>query len=589
MKRNDVIIKAQEVILQEKKGPKPKNRRNNQSPMPKPPPKKSDVKSGQQFGGSKYGYGSSVIQRATQPIPLSDNSRAVIKFCANPGDPNNGGGEVAKIPDGACKQSVGGVGRVVRTMITPFQDVGNIAMDGKTYSVLIYTPPTLRMHSVYIVKSTDGELTYDEIKAFSLAFASIPLREAARYPAWISVTDTVWFTITPLVPLTKIESPPQTGSTLVDDYRTIMKANYVFFNTPDLINQGMAVVHRTNTNYTRAPLEITRAHANGSPFTIIFNINGSNQVARFNINQAPELGIVVNLALNNVMGNLTANYKIVKAGTDFEILPGQLFNYTFLRVGDVTTAALVNVTTNESLVLWTGNLAGNLNYYGSIVLERLPGGEEVEEAAVDIDVNLLILPPFTQADIYQQNPGAGIDLFKTTGKASVINTIMDPVYQMHPGSDHHKVVIVTRETDILPEMVDPLVGWNDNVYPHISSSVMNFQSIPWAAKLVVEEVSTNELVSGQDSILGWVIQKNGVSEPGVVEVIKEWADSQPAGYVSEDDPRLSMHEELLDLVGQLQISDRNQSVIKRVVSGLFGKLMGRVFPGSRPNKLFRRN
>lgn len=257
---------------------------------------------------------------------------------------------------------------------------------------------------------------------------------------------------------------------------------------------------------------------------------------------------------------------------------GDLYTYTFTGTDANARLAIRNITDNIELELWVGAIPFGTNYFRSVVLEELPGGDEVAETVVETEVNLLIMPPFEQGDIYQQNPGAGIDLAKNGGRVEVVNNLFDPVYLMHPGSDYHKVVIVGREVDITPDMVDPLLGWNDIIYPHISSSILNYQSLPYACKLMMEESSGNELVAGQDSIIGWFVLKNRMPEPGTVEILKEIAQVQPAGYSGDGDPRNYVMNGLIKMVSKLGIAERVPAVIGNLASSLMEGIMGGAFP-----------
>lgn len=525
-----------------------------------------------------------IVENATAAQPLSDRAIECIKYNTTPFSPTVAGDGAVKIPDGAAKQSAGAPARTVVTLNTPFQTKGHVELlGGETYSTVIYTPPSLRGHSIIIVNSADGELTVEEKRAFFQTFASIPNRSAATYPEWVSVTDTIWWTVTPLRPLLQIPDALIQGSTLVDEYRTTQKSVLAFFNTPSLVDQGTCVAHRTNTNYTKVVLDVTRSHPNSTPFNFMFQVVRNNTTAGIsrasvNLGNKHQLVPVSNMGLNIPVAIFIANHKVVKTGSSFKIDVGDQYTYIFSGTELNARLYIRNVTDSTELDLFVGAIANNVNYYRSVILEELPGGEEIEETAVETEVNLLIMPPFEQGDIYQQNPAAGIDLAKSGGRVEVVNNLFDPVYQMHPGSDYHKVVIVGREADITPEMVDPLLGWNDIIYPHISSSIINYQSIPYACKLMLEESSGNELVAGQDSIVGWFVTKNRATEEGTAAVLKEVAQMQPAGYVGDGDPREYVLNQLVDLVGKLEISERVPSVIGRLATSVAEGIMGAAFP-----------
>lgn len=606
-KKKNVEIKAEKVFVEDSKAGNSRaggvnltqkelkqlaNLINKQSENKRSQPRKQR---GNNTNGTGGGAGDDMLAEATAPKQLSARSVECIKYNTTPFSPTVAGDGAAKIPDGAAKQSAGAPARTVVTLNTPFQVKGQVdLLGGETYSVIIYTPPTLRGHSIIIVNSADGELTSEEKREVYRTFATIPNRAVATYPEWVSVTDTIWWTVTPLRPLLNIPDALVQGSTLVDEYRTTQKSVLAFFNTPSLVDQGTCVLHRTNTNYTKVVLEVTRSHPNSVPFNFMFSVvrtgNTANvPLASTNLGNKHQMVPASNIQLGAPVANFVANHKIVKAQSPFKIDVGDLYTYTFTGTDANARLAIRNVTDDIELELWSGAIPIGSNYFRSVVLEELPGGDDVAETVIETEVNLLILPPFEQGDIYQQNPGAGIDLAKNGGRVEVVNNLFDPVYLMHPGSDYHKVVIVGREVDITPDMVDPLLGWNDIIYPHISSSVINYQSFPYACKIMMEESSGNELVAGQDSVIGWFVTKNRMPETGTVEILKEIAQLQPAGYCGDGDPREYVMAELVGLVGKLGIAERVPSVIGNLATSIMEGIMGAAFPVKRRRNRVQRD
>lgn len=519
---SDVKIKANEVIVK-KTGNRRRTRKRGDGKTAAPDTVlESVLEQAEQHRSNPRRRGRGKRNRNTKGIvdnignnnPISEFnplSQAFIMNYLAPGAFENQCGS-AQVPDGALPVSVGMQFRFLDTMSFPIvpRDEDNINVTNvPTYSMLVIQFPLFRSLGVVVLNTTDGELTNAELKAFLDSFNSTQ-RETASFPKWVATSKrNIYWTSIATEAMNQIKPPDENGNSgLLNSFRFTSQYISVYYNTPDLINQGTYSLITWPTNHsTRSEVPelavpgtvveylVTEWRVNFMPsVNIFFNQLGNSTFPEFSvstINAFPSPVFVSTSAFRNAVGS-------------FVVEVGDSLQYTY----NDPNIRLVNVTKSTFIVLFAlpaqSNVGGTstTRFYRTSVIEE--DDEDKILPLVNSDYTMITLPPHSQSDMYQQNPKTVRNLSKLSGGAEVIGSIYQPIFNVQDANTYAKIMLSEKGIVLNRNDYGP-AGWYDTVDLNFCTEVINLQNIPYSAKLMISACRTVEAVPASESILGTVV------------------------------------------------------------------------------------
>jgi hypothetical protein len=451
--------------------------------------------------------------------------------------------------DGAFPISAIAEFRFIDTVSMPFNTIESVDMTGKNFSLLILQSPLMRGMAILVCHIHSREFDDVVMSSFSRAFAQIQSRNDAYYPNWVPcdlveivgpvATPVLFFTVLTPSALKAIQEPDSLGiSTFLNQFRFTTYGVEVDHNTPTLFDQGTFVTGCFNCSV--------------EPYTYEENHVRSFDPFYLNLNVTP--GPVVHLLALIEGAPAPALSTLNYVGT----LPSPLIlmDFTLRNSSGSVVFPLGSFVLYENLgalCILRQNLTSNYLVLGPVVVNsnqqtrlysRIELLDTLTEAIYPADgqVNKLILPPCTQADIQQMNVSAVHGLLKdcvsarnkTIGDEAsscyLSNRIWEPVFLPQDSTNFRKCIIVSQG-DQLADLVDGSTGWHDSFDKNFGWGVMNLQSVPWAAAPLIHAVRTDEQVPGHNSIIGAYATRAGYKEPLALDIALTASSRLPHGHV----------------------------------------------------------
>lgn len=559
-----VAIKAKNVIVN---GPKNK-RRNRPGPRGRhkanPPP-------GVETGLANLG------SDCTEAIPPP--AAAFIETYIDPCGEHQESLDAGRVPDGALQSSCALYFRDFKTIDFPFQEVGTVALDGKTYSMLLLQFPFLRSLSVLVVRATDGEFDDELMELFCNAFAlATPLN--AVYPKWSTITGTDSFTIIDTATMRSIIPPsPQNGiSPTIESYRFSSQGVEILFNTPDLINQGSIVSMRYPSDISERSI-VGAVEADALPVTAISSATLQLNTNNFSLDISGAL-VTINGTNTRVLPDFTGFSTslpsapfVVPAGVIIRTATGAIFASAGASIQyrlDTTNSRRVNLgvvstVTNSSIILVQGTNAGQVTNSITEFFIEAPGAGNLETEG-DSNITVLSLPPVTQGAMLQANPKSCCNLMKEFDGVYLPSSIMQPVINVTHASSYRKCVLANKTVNLQRAEYIPVTGWFDTVDQNFSVAVINMQGIPYACKPILKINRSVEAVPSSDSILGAVTVGCPEKCAEAVDICQAFTELQPHGFPPAYNGLGLLFSKVANLVGELNVLDRDARNIGRVVN-----------------------
>jgi hypothetical protein len=495
--------------------------------------------------------------------PFSDQAKG---FIGNYSDPCGSGCDSldsARCPDAATQTSAGGFLRGNTTLVFPWQTNGSILLDGLTYSMLLLQLPVYRSLTFVIAKQFDGEFGPDVMEAFCFAFANLLTPDTAFYPNWIPLTvEGVYMTSIDTAAMRNVVPPGPTGvSGTIDSFRFTSQGMTCFFNTPTLLDQGTYTAMRYPSNIATQTFEIPDDISGAHPFYLHGQITpaGGGGFPLVVINNAP---FNVHAFLPSFSGPATllpstpfaATATVRNSTNSFNVAIGNLLQYTIfagteIRLTNVSNASFINL--------------GNITT-GGLISSRLytTTTENVPDAVVDAEFTVLTLPPVTQADMFQQDPKAAIELLKDTEGVYLVSAIFQPIFNLQSASAYRKIICVGKDTDLVP-LLDSTVGWPDTFDLNFGVSVVNFQGMPYACKPMIKIARSVEIVPSADSIVGMFATGSPPEQAEVADICRGWSVRQPHGHPVNWNGMGILFGKVMNLVEQIPTMLRTGANISR--------------------------
>jgi len=392
--------------------------------------------------------------------------------------------------------------------------------------------PLVRLLSLVVVLQNGGDFTDDVMNAVADTFANLP-DGAARYPTWFSVgnPDNNWYiTLLDTAAMRNILPPAANGiSGTIDSFRFSSFGINVWFNAPDLINQGVIVAHRYPNNVSTKQFQLQSSEY-GLPYYAMMSALRTGTVWSVSLGALQSTPILP--VFTGGSGLLpspptvsTHSYHI--AGTSFGVTAGDSVQYNL--VGNVVT--LVNISNPASVtVLVLGTTDGvtvnnNVRFYVPEVSDDIP------ERVISEDFTVIGLPPLSQQAIIQANPKSVITLAKEFDGVYLPLAIFEPVFKVTHASLYRKVLLMNSTTSLTNDL-DYNTGWFDTCDVNFGVSVLSFRGIPWAAKPQIKVCRGVELVPSADSLIGVFTTGCPRIEPAAIDVAKSMSDEFPQAFPS---------------------------------------------------------
>jgi hypothetical protein len=457
---------------------------------------------------------------------FSQQSIAFIKNYCDPLGEHNTSVDAARVPDGALNSSAGGFFRGITTVVLPWQS-GTVTLEG-TYSLLIVQPNFVRSMAILIGRPTSEEFDEDFIAKFADKWAMLPSREVALYPNWVEIDDTAGsvFSVLQTGAMQNILPPDSNGvSGTIDSLRFSSQGISMFYNTPDLINQGTYASMRYPANFSLRDFGVQQDLSGYGPMYIntrmIGSVNEISVVSSGSIVPTLQWNYVANP--NFPVTPITATHAFRNHSGSFVVDVGDEYRF---EVG--INAELVNLTTTQRIsVCVTPSTA--VNTYNSVRMYTIWDGDDTPQAQ-DTTQTVLVFPPSTQADMYQQNPKSDIQLSKETGGVYLPGAIFQPIFNVAQSGDYRKILFTNTAHVIRPDEIDTETGWFDTLDRNFGISIINMQSVPYACKPMLKYARSVEIVPAANSLVGIFTTGTPPEQNEAVDICKSFTDNQPHGY-----------------------------------------------------------
>jgi hypothetical protein len=535
-KKEYVTIQTQNVSIKNsgnnsknKRKRKPKNNNNKDSVVPV----------GVQSGLSEFHE----VFRERSELPegcthFSEQARSFILGYIDPCGEHVRSLDAARVPDGTLDVSSPGFIRDVDTLVLPFQSGEDILLNSKVYSMLGLQFPLMRALIIVLVDREGKEFDSAVMNQFIKTFSNIVKKENHFYPNWTGYSITGSFTVIDTGPLREITPPTESGvSSTIDSYRFSGMGFDIFYNTPDLINQGTLATMRYPVDQSLKVLLETSPLTGASPvylryswvrtgestFSLFINIDPLNPVQGLPAFSGP---VTVDEGDLGDAFLAVGNYR--NATGTFTINDGDAVIYR-IASQEVT---IYNITNDQFLGLFAISTSATLGivYIGSERIYETSGPTNI--SVQNKEIITIGLPPVTQAAIFQNNPKAFIELSKEDGGSYQTGRIYQPVFNVTHSSTYTKVVFANSETD-LADISNDAPGWEDTVDQNFSVQIANYQSIPYACKPMFKIARTMELIPGEASILSLTTTGCPPKERGAIDFCVAFSEAQPHGYPTD--------------------------------------------------------
>jgi hypothetical protein len=439
-----------------------------------------------------------------------------------------------RIGDGAMPISAVAEYRFIDTITLPFNNISDVNVTGRNFSLLVLQTPLMRASAILICHIKSREFDSEVMNSFARAWASVPSREFAYYPQWVpcdlfeivemAVTPVLFFTVLTPSALKAIQEPDSNGvSTFLNQFRFTSYGLEIDHNTPTLFDQGTYTTGCFNCSVE--PFTFTENHVRSfDPFYLIASLGTQNLFA---VSAEVNGNLVPQLAVLNYVGNLPSpsfqlDFTLRNASGSLVFSPSTTLRYE--TVGSLVTIRNVNVPTEYIAIMpLLANSFKNLRLYSRV---DLADAAEEPITSTDGQVNKITFCPTTQADIQAMNVSAVHGLMKGSSDAAggrsgggcyLPNRIWEPVFSPQDANNFRKCIFVGQGTD-LTDYVDPTTGWQDSFDRNFGWGVMNLQSIPWAAAPMIRVIRSDEQVPGQNSVIGAYATRAGYKEPLALDV-----------------------------------------------------------------------
>jgi hypothetical protein len=540
-KKENVTIKTKSVSIQNS-GNNPKNKRKRKN-RGKNTNSQEAVPTGVQTGLAEFHE--VLHDRPELPEGCSHFSEQARNFILNYIDPcgeHVRSLDAARVPDATLDVSSPSFARGLSTMVFSFQSGENILTDSRVYSMLVIQVPLMRALAIVLADKEGKEFDNEAMNKFNKVWANIVNKEDHYYPRETAYSDTGVFTILDTKPLRKVIPPGENGiSSTIDSYRFSGNGFDVFYNTPDLLNQGTLTTLRYPVNQAtkviqetspvvRAAVRYIRYIWSTTTVGLSLFLNSGTNI----ITGLPSFSGAVPFVSGPIGDPFPAFGSYRNGSGSFTVADGAELQYVMIITpGDsVGTVRLVNQDNLDFITICTVNNAvgPGIHHIGSERIYETSGPDNI--TTENKEIRVIGLPPVTQAQMFQNDPKCFIELSKEFGGSYQTGRIYQPVFNVTHSSTYAKVVFSNADTD-LAEISNDLPGWEDTVDQNFSFQVANYQSIPYACKPLVKHGRTMEIVPGEESVLALTTTGCPPRERGVVEFCAAFSEAQPHGYPTD--------------------------------------------------------
>jgi len=498
--------------------------------------------------GINTGEAFSVASHASSGYCVVDpESEGMIETYVDPCGVHRSGLDVKKIKDGAFPISAVAEQRFIGTLTAPNETLeNNNSQLFVNMSQLYLMTPLLRAPCILICNMRSKEFGLTLMASFCKAWASLPTRESAYWPAWypflngdeVIVNDLPvyenYFTVLTPTTLKQLDVPSDLGiSALLKAYRFVGQGVEIRFNVADLVNQATAVMARFSADTdTISPI---REHIRGfdEAYLQAFALIPGDPGFATSVAIATGSGLIPPyLSDFSYSGTVfpspiqVSDVILRNASGSFLIDIGDQFYYEVIGGGQVI---LRNVTTTQFI---TVRIAGQpvstvrLYYRAPLSNETEPIGE------IQNEMTSMVLPPVEQADLQAQNVSTATYLMKDYEGVYLPNQIWNPLFLPQTATSFRKVIFLNSKVK-LEDVDDPLLGWYDSYDKNFGFGIINIQGMSQAAAPLVKMIRTDEQVPASNSIIGAYTTRCTAPNPVALDVARCLVDRLPMGFPAD--------------------------------------------------------
>lgn len=500
-----------------------KSHNNKQKPQaPKPPRRKARRGTAESSGLSLYSQG--WLVRNLDPC---GEYRTTLDY--------------GKIPDGTLPQSVSGQFREVFTIKPPGVDPMVAPLEGVMWSLYGMHLNTWRHSFIFVADMLRAEVDEAALSAATDILNNVQDLATVNHPSW-SPTDMegVYVTLVPWTALEGVEPPSEVGvSPYIQQFRITGEGFTMVHNTPSLINQGVVVCAQfspnqdlrtvntdseAGTSSVRFSISFVGAPI-GSPLSVSFNLPGLGAYpwTGSTVLTVPPVGSSSN---SSVIG--TPSHTFTSA-SGVSYIEGSPLRFTVLQ--DPATPGFLLLNLQQQIgAVWTNlgspfQAAFPLNQGGTI---SAAGTIDTEESHTR-RLNVITLPPVTQADLEQQTSKTIQFLLKEEDGIYAPKRIWEPVFNMTPATSYAPLRFVSNDTT--QEVLNDSQGvLNDTLDANFGITVVNFTSLPLAAAPYFKVIRSWEAIPSRKSPWGPFTTGTPPKDDIALVVAKTVSDEDPFAY-----------------------------------------------------------
>lgn len=451
--------------------------------------------------------------------------------------------DYGKVPDGALPQSAAGQFREVMTLRYPGATPMEAPLNGAMWSLCVLHTPLWRTPFIFIADMVRAEVSDAAIAAVIESVNNIANIEAARYPEWLATTmDGVYWQFVQWSAIRQLPPPSDSGaSPVIQDFRITGDGFTMTFNTPDLINQGIAVSAQFNQNTKKVDAGYDHDETGTAVnYDVIWNTASAPHNVHFVLPGLGEYPWNGTLPLTTPSTGTPQSRTSTLVATDTYVAAGPLGTpITWYSTGDgVRFLATFNplgpggVFLTIDLEVSAGNTGDNwapLGFSWRNLTSNSGPGRVGEDYTHTQKFNQITMPPITQEDLMQQTPKAVVFQLKATDGVYVVKRVWQPVYNMTPASDYGPVRLATTDTTAT-ELAAAVGVLNDTLDSNYGFSVTNFSSLPLACQPYFKAIRSWEVVPGRGSPWGPFTTTNPPKEQLAEIISRTIGDLDPFAY-----------------------------------------------------------
>lgn len=505
--------------------------------------------------------------------------------------------QCCKVPDGAMPNSGFLQFRELVTLRHPFSVPGSIVPPGtgvegmlETWTVTILSIPLLRRPAIFVANMTQSEMSNEDMLLVVGWWNNLSLGDVAPYPQWIKLSDEVYVTFTKWSTLANMEASTTRDTPLVASWRMCHKGFTVYNNTPDIVNQGIAIGTQSQSDWAAVPSLGAEASVLGVQLGIGWNASSNVLTITLPpITPSDDFDVrLINLpsAPVDTTFTFTRPYAINWYDTENVLTgstaPDEEVTVRYVRLsGPPTTVEVTFFATVAPAVILvdtpifsSGNLGGAYTYYVDLL----------DPDPFDSTHNTIKVPPFQTQTMVQSSTKTTMLLMKEDQGVYMPIRKFQPVFNVQQAANYAPVKLTCPGMTGAQEG-SRINGPRDTVDLNFGFGCILLSAIPIACSPTIKMRQGTEWVAGQQGTWQPFMSDNPPKDEAALAIADAIAGEHPFMYPASYNDMGGLLNMVESILGRIPILGSLAPALGGVVREIIGGTKAFSATGSTMNRL----